>query len=118
MNREVVFYNLVSKQKVGILFSGSKAEWVKLALYVDKACELAKALQLPDFNVSPVAASKASSDAVLPAYYDLESILNRIYAKNLSDFEGQAKQFEVQSKQDIVILDENWRNKVATYVEH
>jgi hypothetical protein len=113
MNREVHFFNAIQEHRVRINDYNQRPDLMRVAIYVDTACELARSFQIDDFPVSPleVPYPKLKDTDVRPSLYELERFVNLLRARNIFEIDGNLRNA-------YVVLDENWRTVATTYVQH
>ena len=113
MRLEVLFYNQVISQGRPGWDVRNPTELGKIALYINRAQAIAKGLGLSELGIenAPTDYRLLNQESLLPLFYKLESVLNKIYGENLFEIDGNLRA-------DRIDLDENWRSKVHAYLAH
>jgi hypothetical protein len=113
MNRETRFYNALQEHRVRINDYIQRPDLMRVSIYIDTACELARALEIEQFPVMPLNASyqELEDTDVRPSLYQLERFVNILRARNIHEIDRGAGL-------EYVVLDDDWKIAATTYVEH
>jgi hypothetical protein len=87
---------------------------MRAGLYIDSAFEFAENFELDDFPLKDrprLDYSTVGDFDPRPALYELERYIQRIRARHYDILEGGAQE-------EYVVLDEAWRSRATTYVQH
>jgi hypothetical protein len=115
MGTEAAFWRLASNGRVQMAeFSNQRPDVApRAALYVKYTSALAKQLQIENFpkTLQDWDGYKYGDPAekVMPALYELEGYMGKIYAANILELDGAARS-------QFLILDATWKGKAGSYV--
>ena len=117
MGTEAAFWRLASNGRVTMVeFSNQRPDVnvaPRAAIYIRNTAALAKRLQIENFpqTLQDWDGYKYGDppEKVVPALYELESYMGKIYAENILELDGSARS-------QFLILDATWKAKAGSYI--
>lgn len=113
MNREAEFWKQAQIERVPLNGVSNAQQALQATVWIKKVAELSKAFQIEDFPEIDLVDDyqQINPESVIGPLYAIESYLAKIQGRNV--FELNAGLIP-----DYVVLDDNWKQKVTTYISH
>lgn len=113
-SRESLFYRHAMSRRVQIGEIRTNADLLRAINYINTTCVLAYIMNIDDFPIKEIETTidyVSNKDFITEELFLLEVFMNKIWASNVFELEG-----DLQDK--FVIFDDDWRSKISSYISH